>query len=589
MSSQRRSNVRRANVTACNRCKSRKQRCDSGIPSCSSCARAGVECVGSDIDGRIVPRSYLKSLEDRIVYLEKVLATHGITDYDGYDGTHNSEHGGASSTADTASTVSPLPNELNDPSHVSTPGTAEVPRPFGILVQNLVTSSDGDRSDHQSLLDDLPYETTVRFPRRDAALQLLAAYFQHSDFWSPIIAAEPAFQLLGHLYQTDPEVAVSSTKPEAFRLYIIFAIAVRLLHRTDSSIPLTRSEGYHAQAVKVLVKHPALLHEIGQMQLENVLLLIQYALFASNLRAAWYLVGYATRMAVDLGFHQEVTDSSDIEDKNALNMRRWVFWSLYTFERALGGVLGRPFSIPDEDIGVALPINTTSSSTTEAAIHLIKQRQLGSEIQVTLGQNQPINGAFLDYYAWRDNMRQRLLDWMSKAPPPDRESKLTPTDLYEGFLQNSFIQLYFPSPHLPTMTDEELLFLAQSACRVIEIYKSAFREGTLRFYWRTVKNLFQAGVALVHCVKTPTPRLSPGIPLAEVKQAINTCSTVLWGMVERYHAGKTYRDTFEALSSPILKMDDTPMPTPHMHMPVEPRDLSGVFMAPYEDENGYIF
>uniref|UniRef100_L2G9N6 C6 transcription factor n=1 Tax=Colletotrichum fructicola (strain Nara gc5) TaxID=1213859 RepID=L2G9N6_COLFN len=77
---QRRSNVRRSNVTACHRCKSRKQRCDQNIPACSNCERAGVECVGTDIDGRVAPRSYIKSLEDRIAQLETQLMSHGLRD-----------------------------------------------------------------------------------------------------------------------------------------------------------------------------------------------------------------------------------------------------------------------------------------------------------------------------------------------------------------------------------------------------------------------------------------------------------------------------------------------------------------------------
>lgn len=53
---ERRSNVRRTNVTACARCRSRKQRCDQNIPACSNCERAGAECISTDIDGRVAPR-----------------------------------------------------------------------------------------------------------------------------------------------------------------------------------------------------------------------------------------------------------------------------------------------------------------------------------------------------------------------------------------------------------------------------------------------------------------------------------------------------------------------------------------------------
>lgn len=78
----RRSSVRRTNVTACSRCKSRKQRCDQNIPACSACERAGVPCISIDGDGRKVPRSYIKSLEDRVAHLEKCLTSHGVRNYD---------------------------------------------------------------------------------------------------------------------------------------------------------------------------------------------------------------------------------------------------------------------------------------------------------------------------------------------------------------------------------------------------------------------------------------------------------------------------------------------------------------------------
>ena len=36
------------NVSACNRCRLRKNRCDQQLPACSSCEKAGVRCVGYD-------------------------------------------------------------------------------------------------------------------------------------------------------------------------------------------------------------------------------------------------------------------------------------------------------------------------------------------------------------------------------------------------------------------------------------------------------------------------------------------------------------------------------------------------------------
>lgn len=45
------------NVSACNRCRLRKNRCDQKLPSCNSCSKAGVACVGYDpITKKQIPR-----------------------------------------------------------------------------------------------------------------------------------------------------------------------------------------------------------------------------------------------------------------------------------------------------------------------------------------------------------------------------------------------------------------------------------------------------------------------------------------------------------------------------------------------------
>ncbi|TGZ78089.1 hypothetical protein EX30DRAFT_166395 [Ascodesmis nigricans] len=51
------------NVSACNRCRLRKNRCDQRLPACSSCEKADVKCVGYDpLNKREVPRRFVPSL-----------------------------------------------------------------------------------------------------------------------------------------------------------------------------------------------------------------------------------------------------------------------------------------------------------------------------------------------------------------------------------------------------------------------------------------------------------------------------------------------------------------------------------------------
>ena len=68
------------NVSACNRCRIRKNRCDQKLPACSSCDKAGVKCVGFDpVTKREIPRTYVYYLENRVSYLESLLADNGVS------------------------------------------------------------------------------------------------------------------------------------------------------------------------------------------------------------------------------------------------------------------------------------------------------------------------------------------------------------------------------------------------------------------------------------------------------------------------------------------------------------------------------
>ncbi|KAI7053194.1 hypothetical protein KC352_g45259, partial [Hortaea werneckii] len=67
------------NVSACNRCRSRKNRCDQKLPRCTGCEKAKVQCVGFDpVSKRQIPRSYVYYLETRVNSLEGILQAHGI-------------------------------------------------------------------------------------------------------------------------------------------------------------------------------------------------------------------------------------------------------------------------------------------------------------------------------------------------------------------------------------------------------------------------------------------------------------------------------------------------------------------------------
>lgn len=65
------SNCQARIAQACDRCRSKKIRCDGIRPSCTQCTNVGFECKTSDkLSRRAFPRGYTESLEERVRVLE---------------------------------------------------------------------------------------------------------------------------------------------------------------------------------------------------------------------------------------------------------------------------------------------------------------------------------------------------------------------------------------------------------------------------------------------------------------------------------------------------------------------------------------
>jgi hypothetical protein len=67
-------------------------------------------------------------------------------------------------------------------------------------------------------------------------------------------------------------------------------------------------------------------------QIQSLFLLTQYAMMDPTHFDSWHLIGFTCRAILDLGFHQD-PPATQINDKNALDMRRKLFYSVYSIDR----------------------------------------------------------------------------------------------------------------------------------------------------------------------------------------------------------------------------------------------------------------
>ena len=68
----------------------------------------------------------------------------------------------------------------------------------------------------------------------------------------------------------------------------------------------------------------------------------------------WMLICQACRLAQAIGLHRKC-DASRFHDRDEYEERKWVFWMVYSMEKALSLTFGRTVCMPDFDIDVETP------------------------------------------------------------------------------------------------------------------------------------------------------------------------------------------------------------------------------------------
>lgn len=185
------------------------------------------------------------------------------------------------------------------------------------------------------------------------------------------------------------------------------------------------------------------------------------------------------------------------------------------------------------------------------SLQYFRYRQLQSEIHTTLWERNPPAYLSIDFYAWQQDMHERLRKWLSSTPQDAAPSNIAPPDVLELAYSQAVISLYRPSPQIPTPSEMAMAHLAESASHFIRLYRRLHRENKLRLFWLATQNLFGAGTALLYAY-SHSSEVRERISYRALESDTRGCSSVLWAMVERFPAAKGKRDAFDMISSSVL-------------------------------------
>lgn len=143
----------------------------------------------------------------------------------------------------------------------------------------------------------------------------------------------------------DPEV----DKFSLFKIYMVYAIGSAVLRLTEP-YAYTAPEAFYAKALQYISNAHTENQSESVQSIETMVLLIMFHLRTVSSTGIWYMTGLAMRTCVDLGLHRKSHFLN--EDPFERQMRRRLFWTVYSLERSIAIALGRPYSISDRDIDV---------------------------------------------------------------------------------------------------------------------------------------------------------------------------------------------------------------------------------------------
>lgn len=430
-------------------------------------------------------------------------------------------------------------------------------------------SNDSDCCAIQSLTPGPDKEASL--PPRRAADHLVEVYFQYRTPHLPIIDRKRVEDALSYVYASgvSDEEASQVAQKHIFTTYLVLAIA--LCDLPDPENLDARGRPYQSQSCffsALRAAEQVLEFASNEMEtLRAVLLIAQFVALNPALGNLWHLVGVSIRLCVDLGLHTENRQQPVPADPNEVQERRKLFYSAYHFDRMLSITLSRPFGILDESVSVPLPHPWARSSLASRNVsdevyyqrahnHMFSMSGLESEIQlVRSNQTHPpsIVRPKIDYTAWLADVEPRLREWHDTVPPTNKahsSSVFALQAFWDSMYNNARLLLYRPYSTTEHQSAEVLSVVYEASCGLIENIKVLQSAGKCESLWKTVHQLFMAGVGVLYALWQSNMKRDHRSSL-EHTIVLQSCCSTLTAMAETFPPASSYRDVFNSLVSSV--------------------------------------
>ncbi|KAL8686683.1 MAG: hypothetical protein Q9218_006939 [Villophora microphyllina] len=394
---------------ACDRCRSKKIRCDGITPCCTQCANVGFECKTSDkLSRRAFPRGYTESLEERVRSLEQEVRELKdlLDEKDEKIDILSRIHSGSQASRRPSSETAPTPTFDTKPSVVH-----EAPKEDTFRVQESPDLFDGEADSYfmgassgrgfvgmpsiltstariQLLTQVDTFKAkvgesgkqcpnigtqaffascksppasprgspakplTAKAPPRLVSDQMINIFFQE---WAPLfpVLHRPTFLKMYAEYVADPEGL--EDQHTIAQLNLVFGIAALSAEWNKQD-----TESFERQWRDAI---DSILSENTLTSLQCLLLAQIYCIAKADYNKLLHYKGMAISLSHRLGLHQSQKRFS----LGALTgeTRKKVFWTLYTLDCFSAAMLGLPKLLKEEDIHTEYPVDIDDENLSE--------------------------------------------------------------------------------------------------------------------------------------------------------------------------------------------------------------------------------
>ncbi|APA16174.1 hypothetical protein SS1G_10339 [Sclerotinia sclerotiorum 1980 UF-70] len=370
---------------ACDRCRSKKIRCDGIRPCCSQCSGVGFECKTSDkLSRRAFPRGYTESLEERVRTLEaevrefKDLLDEKEEKIDILSKMHSNRSSSISSTstsppAESRRESSPQKEDtfrVQTSSHLLEGGNsdsyfmgASSGRAYIDLFKRKVQESGKAIVGFQTEAFLNPQNDSTSSPvvtpaPNWAPPRLFSDKCVHVFFqeWAPLfpVIRKHTFLPLYEEYSSHPEQVKDQHK--LAQLHLVFAIAGLSADCPDmEQISLCESQ-WRTALDSILMGNSI-------STLQCLILALLYCIQKGDYNRLQHYKGIAVGLSHRLGLHQ--SQKRFCFDALTTEARKRIFWTLYTVDCFSASLVGLPKLLREDDIYAEYPLDADDEHVTE--------------------------------------------------------------------------------------------------------------------------------------------------------------------------------------------------------------------------------